>query len=155
MWYVTCDMWHMTCDTWHMICDTWQVGGGEPSLKSIFSHFLFTTTRNSLHKVLVFNIFLIFFLIQDSHKSGRKSDISKKLNVLCNQFDTVFFCVFPLHESKPNRNYWMASSIAKLGLTLSQTCMNYRGIILFIKRNIDTNIGDLIFFFMSKYVFFV
>ena len=37
----------------------------------------------------------------------------------------------------------MARSRAKTRSTQSPTCMKYRGIIIFIKRNSDVNTGDL------------
>ena len=48
------------------------------------------------------------------------------------------------HSHNPKKfNHWMASSRKKTWSTQNQTCMKYGGIIIFIKRNLDVNTGDL------------
>ena len=43
----------------------------------------------------------------------------------------------------------MVSRRGKTRSTQSQTCVKYRGILPFIKRNTDVNTGDLIFFYVK------
>ena len=65
-------------------------------------------------------------------------------------------CFFHSHNPKPKQNHQIASSRAKTRSTRSQTCVKYRGINVFIKRNSDVNTGDLKILHqkMSKYGWF-
>ena len=53
------------------------------------------------------------------------------------------FCFFNWHNLKQKQTHQMASSRAKTRSTRSQTCVKYRGIVIFIKRNSDVKTGDL------------
>ena len=53
------------------------------------------------------------------------------------------FLVFHLLDPQPKRIHQIASNRAKTRSTRSQTCVKYRGIIIFIKRNSDVNTSDL------------
>ena len=54
-----------------------------------------------------------------------------------------YLCLFHLHDPKPKRNHQIASSRAKRKSRQSQTCVKYRGKIVWIKRNTDVNTSDL------------
>ena len=79
----------------------------------------------------------------DYQKSGKKSDFSKKFNFLWTQLDGIVFLVFHPHDPKPKRIHQIASNRAKTRSTQIQTCVKYRGIIIFISRNKDVNSGGL------------
>ena len=53
------------------------------------------------------------------------------------------FLVFHPQDPEPKRIHQIASNRAKTRSTRSQTCVKYRGIIIFIERNTDVHSGDL------------
>ena len=53
------------------------------------------------------------------------------------------FLLFHLNNPPKKFNHRMASSRAKTRSTQSQTCMKYRCIIIFIRKNSDVNTGNL------------
>ena len=55
---------------------------------------------------------------------------------------TLYFFAFHSYNPKQKQNPQIASSRAKARSPRSQTCVKYRGIIIFIKRNIIVSTGD-------------
>ena len=75
-------------------------------------------------------------------KSDKKSNFSFKKN-LSTQLDGRVFLFFHPQDPKPKRIHQIARNKAKTRSTWSQTCVKYRGIIIFILRNTDVNSGVL------------
>ena len=66
------------------------------------------------------------------------------------------FLLFHSNDLKPKWNHQIARSRAKTRPKQSQTCVKYRGNVIFIERNIDVNTSDLKILYkkMSKYGWF-
>ena len=78
-----------------------------------------------------------FSSIKNWHKSGKKGYLPMKPT------GRYYFCLFHSHDPKPKRNHQIASSKAKTKSRQSQTCVEYRGYIICIRRNTGVNTSDL------------
>ena len=85
-------------------------------------------------------------------KVARNQIFLKSLTFYETNLTLILFLLFHSNNLKQKQNHQMASSRAKATSTQSQTCVKYRGIIIFIKRNIIVNTKDLKIFhkFFSK-----
>ena len=104
------------------------------NLKVNFSHFILNIKKKlfhiwNLHKIYVFNnIFRKSWL---SQKWKKNPIFLKKINFYQPNLTVEFFLVFHPQDPKPNRIRQIASNRAKTRSTQSQTCVKYRGIIIF------------------------
>ena len=60
------------------------------------------------------------------------------------------FFLFQSHDPKPKRNHQIASSKAMRKSRQSQTCVKYRGNIIWIRRNTDVNTSDMKIFHKKR-----
>ena len=72
-----------------------------------------------------------------------KNQIFKKIYLLSKSNWRSCFFLIHSYNPKPKQNHQISISRAKIRSTQSQTCVKYRGSIIFIKRNTDVNTGDL------------
>ena len=126
------------------------------TLTSFFCTFSQTSKRNYFISKMYtqFMCKKIYIYIHDCHKSGKKSFFSKTHNFLWKQFDAIFFVFFTYTtQNKSGTTKW---PVVEARSTRSQTCVMYRGIIIFIKRNTIVNTSNLKIFHkkMSKKVVF-
>ena len=113
--------------------------------KVFFLHFLFNFEKKWFHILNIFLIYVkntIFKNINDFHKMGWRSDFQKNLPSLYTNLTLLFF-LFHWHKPKQKQNHQISTCRAKIRSTRSQTCVKYRGNIIFIKRNTDVNTSDL------------
>ena len=108
-----------------------------PPLTAFFHTFLFTLTKITLYlkSTLIFCAISKFIY---SSMTFQKSLTSYETNLTL-----FFFFLFYSHDPKPKRKYQIASSRAETRSTQSQTCVKYRGNIIFNKRKTDVNTDDL------------